>query len=74
MPAEPDRHRDPRIAALRAELDVARTRTRDAVEDLESGVREVLLTPSRWPVLLAIHPGWFVGVAFTAGFLYGNRR
>jgi hypothetical protein len=65
---------DQRVEALRAELTVARHKTRRSLTALQTEVRADLFDLRKLPALLQGHQACLVGAALVAGFLYGNRR
>lgn len=65
---------DARIALVRAEIALARVRTRASFDALHSEIRHEIVSVTDWRVVLRNHPACVAGAFFVAGFLYGNRR
>lgn len=62
------------IDALRAQLLEVRGRTRAAIADLDTEVREELGNLTDWRTWYEARPMLILGVAFAVGFHYGYRR
>lgn len=65
---------DASVEQLRAQLAVARERTKRSFEALESEVRNEVAVFTDWHAAFQARPGLFLGAAFALGFLIGSNR